>query len=824
MKYLIIAILLLTFNGIFAQTIPNSPPSTFNQRYYKFLDTGVVSMGVLMLKARTDTLVKPTMPAIASITLSGTTQLYSYLNNKWQPVGVSGDGISMVDNMAGLIAAASSFTSQSIYYVKGFYNPNDGGNGYFTLVDTVGASALSGMVVLKGSTQAYVRVTNKSDNVNPLWFGAKASDTTFDNAPSINAAIDYAYPRSAKIVLNSGRAYTIKTTIQGKNGASFELGYGDSLVCAADGISVITVVQGFGCTLNGVINLKTKVSVGVTMDGKSSFGTQNFNNVDYVFNVKGSAPTVLGQTALRMKNMGNDTANSTRTSYIKFIHLKSIAVDTTLTIRLDHKAYMTNTWIDFMCFNNVNGIYISTDGTKGTAFAGNRFTGNITASDYTQYMLRMYGTAIRENIIDMKYEDVERHETSKKDLPIQIGAGTTGNWFRFRGIETDNVYDAGYMNILDMKDVGNDPAITQNSTLGTLPSGGFDRPQGDLSDILLGIDKKTGFATVSTSSGAVSGAIKNLFDLDNDAIEGSGLPTSYNIADAVSSDQTILIGLKMPVRNPKDFIVSFAPGQGVKRCMVEAYSVDSLKWYTIRDYDTLSGINRELIYNLSQVIPTYTIACTNVPNSPDTICHFVYNRIPFKNLDSIRITIRANDVNPVSGVVQIRKVSLTNYGADANAYVKTTGATLYGAWDFTNTVVTGLDDSSGVSKGKLIDFDMPLNSRQGAYNVDGATTGTKPENFTIGEIWFSNSVNSGIWDSIQPASQLLLATNGILQNSVWHRTFSSGTWSAWSAVGELKLSTTNRTAISAPAEGLQVYDITLHKLYVWDGSVWQACF
>lgn len=39
-----------------------------------------------------------------------------------------------------------------------------------------------------------------------------------------------------------------------------------------------------------------------------------------------------------------------------------------------------------------------------------------------------------------------------------------------------------------------------------------------------------------------------------------------------------------------------------------------------------------------------------------------------------------------------------------------------------------------------------------------------------------------------------------------------------------RMTTTQKNAISSPAEGLIVYDLTLHKLYVFDGSVWQAAW
>jgi hypothetical protein len=39
-----------------------------------------------------------------------------------------------------------------------------------------------------------------------------------------------------------------------------------------------------------------------------------------------------------------------------------------------------------------------------------------------------------------------------------------------------------------------------------------------------------------------------------------------------------------------------------------------------------------------------------------------------------------------------------------------------------------------------------------------------------------------------------------------------------------RMTTTQKNAISSPAEGLTVYDNTLHKLYVYDGSTWQAAW
>lgn len=39
-----------------------------------------------------------------------------------------------------------------------------------------------------------------------------------------------------------------------------------------------------------------------------------------------------------------------------------------------------------------------------------------------------------------------------------------------------------------------------------------------------------------------------------------------------------------------------------------------------------------------------------------------------------------------------------------------------------------------------------------------------------------------------------------------------------------RLTTAQRTALPTPEEGLTVYDLDLHKLYIWDGTSWQAAW
>jgi hypothetical protein len=72
-------------------------------------------------------------------------------------------------------------------------------------------------------------------------------------------------------------------------------------------------------------------------------------------------------------------------------------------------------------------------------------------------------------------------------------------------------------------------------------------------------------------------------------------------------------------------------------------------------------------------------------------------------------------------------------------------------------------------------------------------------------------------------------TKTILQGSVGIGTTSPSAVSSLDLTSVTKgflpprMTTVQRTAITA-VEGLIVYDLTLHKLYCYDGSIWQACF
>jgi len=90
----------------------------------------------------------------------------------------------------------------------------------------------------------------------------------------------------------------------------------------------------------------------------------------------------------------------------------------------------------------------------------------------------------------------------------------------------------------------------------------------------------------------------------------------------------------------------------------------------------------------------------------------------------------------------------------------------------------------------------------------------------------SNTVMIGAGKEIRLFSDSLGHTQ-IINNATWPASIPSAELAVSSTTAGLlppRMTTTQKNAISSPAEGLCVYDLTLHKLYVWDGSIWQAAW
>ncbi|MDR3693366.1 hypothetical protein [Mucilaginibacter sp.] len=104
--------------------------------------------------------------------------------------------------------------------------------------------------------------------------------------------------------------------------------------------------------------------------------------------------------------------------------------------------------------------------------------------------------------------------------------------------------------------------------------------------------------------------------------------------------------------------------------------------------------------------------------------------------------------------------------------------------------------------------------------------------------WLPTSSNYGFCILTESATDILFGT----QNTEKMRLFSSGslcigtntevntslfTVSGSTSKGTIpwtQMTTTQRNAISSPSESLAVYDLTLHKLFVYDGTSWQAAW
>jgi len=89
------------------------------------------------------------------------------------------------------------------------------------------------------------------------------------------------------------------------------------------------------------------------------------------------------------------------------------------------------------------------------------------------------------------------------------------------------------------------------------------------------------------------------------------------------------------------------------------------------------------------------------------------------------------------------------------------------------------------------------------------------------------------WGIIEGSSTLRVTANGAISMNTTSGVFVGGTAApVASAIMESssttkgwlppRMTTTQKNAISSPAEGLIVYDTTLHKLCVYTGSAWET--
>lgn len=124
-----------------------------------------------------------------------------------------------------------------------------------------------------------------------------------------------------------------------------------------------------------------------------------------------------------------------------------------------------------------------------------------------------------------------------------------------------------------------------------------------------------------------------------------------------------------------------------------------------------------------------------------------------------------------------------------------------------------------------------------AYMLVGGTTMTTSGLWTAGMAWLRGYAANGLLISTDQNSTAPIIFGlgggaggkmfGATQNFAWGTTTDVATAlfqlsSTTKGFLPPRMTTTQKNAISSPAEGLIVYDVTLHKAYGYDGSAWQA--
>lgn len=145
-----------------------------------------------------------------------------------------------------------------------------------------------------------------------------------------------------------------------------------------------------------------------------------------------------------------------------------------------------------------------------------------------------------------------------------------------------------------------------------------------------------------------------------------------------------------------------------------------------------------------------------------------------------------------------------------------TDVAMIGDVSITNTGLTAVGSVGGSSASNIHSAELAANA---ATNVDTPSTIVERDgsgNFSAGTITAS---------LIGHASLDLALTGGTLTGAL-----GIGESPVASAILDVasttqgflspRMTSTQRTAISSPAEGLQVYDLTVHQLYLWNGSSW----
>lgn len=616
----------------------------------------------------------------------------------------------------------------------------DGANLGYTKVDTFyfkkdSAYLLKNNGVLYGQKLSTVLV------INPPEWGMISYDVNaaFDNGPKLQAAIDYAQTKGLTVILNSGKDWTLKTSVRIRKGVRFFIGMGDHILLGADNVKMFIPETGceFVAAGDGAIDLNSHKGVGVFFDG-ITYDYGNAKGQPFVHvNVTGQILT--GQTGMWLSGDGQGTYGKGAASYIRDIYLAANNLDTALYISAVNRGNCNNNEITFIGGKNIHGCVMYADtlsaGPGKTSVSGNKIHDNITSAQWALNLFSLKGNCI-ENKIDMKFEDVGRDADSLTGYMIycdqytntnHIDAGSLVSSYIFNGNPSNNITSYRSDGITTDALIGNN---------GVMPTGSTFQPGGNESDYLAGIiDNPTiGYVATDDPLANTHNDLKKPFDLS--------LNSSWVVTDANTTARHLYIVFPDTLNNPQTLQVTFEKYFWPRYYKIEAHSTDSSKRYTL--FETADTVNYTSGVQVSFKSKIIYQGLRNRNKNGVPITDTFQIRKDLNKIDSIIITIRGNNwVNNISSI-NLAEVALTVEKQRAQAYLGVGGQindTAYqkiafkGGIDMQNQYIqNALFYNNDVWRfyQALSTFDVTVGTLGGRYRYNNGTPGTRPPSSTNG--------------------------------------------------------------------------------------------
>lgn len=680
-------------------------------------------------------------------------------------------------------------TKGQVTSVRGYYLEGDGGEAAYRWDDTAIAAVDSGSVIAPPglSVGRWKLITDKTA-VNAKAFGVKQNDTTFDNAPRLNAALRYSGSFGVPILINANTAsdFAYRSQITIPLSADVTLGNNCRLVCYmsnTDSTTIhINVLAETRVEMMGELLFNRRRGRAIYISGRD--GVYRKSEEEWNFNVRGDQ--IKGQIAIYILADGQNLYGSAPVSYIKLWHNQIFNVDYAIYAKSINRGNINNNIITGAYGQTLRGIYFFSDLSIDTALGIGRASinyltliGNITSSPNTKQLFYLSG--VSGSVIDMKLEDAGRYADSSNQFAFFSDKNCADNNYELKGFKSQNFHDEGMGNDFNFHSHRKgilDVFGAQSNTV--LPNGTLPRKAGSLDDYLLGTSVDGGLTgkpfTIATTNSQNGDGLKNLFD--NDAT------TRMMIDDAGNQERQIKIAFDHPVRGFAGGVEFGSINEAPSYVRVEAWSTDSAKKYTLFETDT-GWYNFNLWYNFNGKIFKDTLT-TVIINGEATEVIKRHKR-PLTRMDTLYVTVKGFNWETGADTINIDRIWLFAEGENAKSFIGNgagdqdlyqrlqlrKGANLH------NDTLTNAFLATGLMYFRDINDFEEDTLWIGNYSYTGSTLNAPPGS-AIGTVAVLKTGIGNMW--IRNTGQSLsFIAHDLTNNVIWRRGYkhATNTYSAW---------------------------------------------